>query len=62
MKYISKPYISADEELDYLETMGRKTHDVDPLYTSKLEPPMRQRYAIEIVEKFDRNRQHEVWD
>lgn len=62
MKYLSTPYISADEELDYLETLGRKTHDVDPLYTCKLEPPMRQKYAIEILEKFDRSRQHEIWD
>lgn len=62
MKYISRPYITTDEELDYLESIGRKHQDVDPLYTCKLEPPMRQRYAVDILEKFDRNRKHEVWE
>lgn len=62
MKYISKPYVTADEELDYLESIGERHQDVDPIYTSKLEPPMRQRYAIEILERFDRNRMHEVWE
>ena len=62
MKYISKPYVTAEEELDYLNSIGLKHQDVDPLYTSRLEPPMRQRYAHEIVEMFDRNRQHEQWE
>jgi hypothetical protein len=60
MKYIATPYISSDEELDYLESMGRTHQDVDPLYTARIEPPMRQRYAIEILEKYERNRQFEV--
>lgn len=62
MKYISKPYITADEELDYLEAMGLKHQDVDPLATCELQPPMEQRYATDILEKFERSRQHEVWD
>lgn len=57
VKYISTPYITADEELDHFGIQ-----DVDPLYTSKIEAPMRQRYAIEILEIFERNRQHEIWD
>lgn len=62
MKYISVPYITSDEELDYLEAMGLKHQDVDPLVTCKLEPPMQQRYATDILEKYERNRQHEVLD
>lgn len=62
MKYISTPYVSADEELDYLSSQGLKHQDVDPLYTSKLERPMRQRYAIEILRYFERSRKHEHWD
>lgn len=62
MKYLAHPYVTQDEELDYLESIGERYQDVDPLYTSTIEPPMRQRYAIEILEKFERNRQHEHWD
>lgn len=60
LKYTSKAYITADEELDYLESIGEKHQDVDPMYTSKIETPMQQRYAIDILEQFDRNRQHEI--
>lgn len=62
MKYISKPYITAEEELDYLESIGERHQDVDPLYTSQIETPMRQRYAVDILEKFERSRQHEIWE
>lgn len=59
MKYITKPYITADEELDYTEE-----HDIelDPLYTSQIEEPMQQRYATDILELLDRDRKHEVLD
>lgn len=60
IKYISKPYVTGDEELDYLESIGLRHQDVDPLYTSQLVKPMQQKYAVEILEKFDRNRQHEI--
>lgn len=60
LKYTSAPYVTADEELDYLESIGEKHQDVDPLYTSKIVEPMRQRYALEILEKFERNRQFEI--
>lgn len=60
LKNISKPYVSAEQELDYLATQERKNHDVDPLYTSKIETPMQQRYAVQILEKFERSRQHEI--
>lgn len=60
LKYIAKPYVTADEELDYLDSIGLKHQDVDPLYTSTLVKPMQQRYAIEIIEKFERNRAHEI--
>lgn len=62
LKHISAPYVTVDEELDYLESIGETHQDVDPLYTSRLEPPMRQRYAVEILEKFERSRQHEILD
>lgn len=61
-KYISKPYITADEEIDYLHSQGLKHQDVDPLYTSELVAPMRQRYAVEILELFERSRKHEIWE
>lgn len=60
LKYIAKPYITAEEELDYLASIGERHQDVDPLYTSHIETPMQQRYAVEILEHFDRNRQHEI--
>lgn len=61
MKYISKPYITTDQELDYLESVGLKHQDVDPLYTSRIEPPMRQRYAAEVLQYFERKRNFEEW-
>lgn len=60
LKYLSTPYITVDEELDYLESIGEKYQDVDPLYTSKIETPLQQRYATDILEKFDRNRKYEI--
>lgn len=60
MKYISKPYITAEEENEYLCSIGERHQDVDPLYTHHIETPMRQRYAVEILEKFERSRQHEI--
>lgn len=60
LKYISKPYVTADEELDYLESIGEKHQDVDPLYTSKIETPMRQRYATDILTHLECGRQHEI--
>lgn len=60
LKYISKPYVTADEELDYLESIGEKHQDVDPLYTSKIEEPMEQRYAVDILKFFQRSRRHEI--
>jgi len=62
LKLIGAPYVTVDEELDYLESIGRRHQDVDPLYTSKLEAPMRQHYAVEIMEKFERTRKFENWD
>lgn len=62
MKYISKPYVTEDQENAYLKSIGEKHHDVDPIYTSHIESPMRQRYAIEILENFERARAHEIWD
>lgn len=62
MKYISKPYVTADQEIAYLHSKGERHHDVDPLYTSHIETPMRQRYAIEILEAFERSREHEIWE
>lgn len=60
MKYISKPFVTAEEETEYLHSIGERHQDVDPLYTSHIEAPMRQRYATEILEKFERSRQHEI--
>lgn len=62
LKYISKPYITADEELDYLESIGERHQDVDPLYTSRLVTPMKQHYAVELLKVFERNRQFEIWE
>lgn len=62
LKYVSKPFISVNEELDYLESIGEKHQDVDPLYTSLIETPMRQRYATDILDKFDRTRKYEILD
>lgn len=62
MKYISKPYITSEEELEYLESQGLKHQDVDALYTSHLEAPMRQRYAVEILKIFERSRKQEIWE
>lgn len=62
LKYISKPYVTVDEELDYLESIGLKHQDVDPLYTGTLVKPMQQKYGVEIIEKFERNRKHEILD
>lgn len=61
LKYIAKPYVTKDEELIYLESIGLKHQDVDPLYTSRLVTPMRQRYSIEVLDKFERNRSFEYW-
>lgn len=60
MKYTAKPYVTADQEIAYLNSIGEKHHDVDPLYTSHIETPMRQRYAVELLDKFERSRQHEI--
>lgn len=60
LKYISKPYITAEEEQAYLNSIGERHQDVDPLYTSRVVAPMRQHYAIEILHKFERNRQFEI--
>lgn len=60
LKYTSKPYITEDEELDYLESVGLKHQDVDPLYTSHIVKPMKQHYAIDLLRVFERNRQFEV--
>jgi len=62
MKYTSVPYVTADEEIQYLASIGEKHQDVDPLYTSVIEEPMRQRYATDILQYFERNRQHEIWE
>lgn len=62
VKYASNPYITVDEELDYLESIGRKHQDVDPLYTSKISAPMEQRYSVDILEFFERNRNHEEFN
>lgn len=60
LKYISKPYVTVDEELDYLETIGRTHQDYDPLYTSRIETPMRQNYAVDTLRIFERSRQFEI--
>lgn len=60
LKYISKPYVTADEELDYLSSIGLKHQDVDPIFTSTIVTPMRQRYATEVLEQLDRARQYEI--
>lgn len=60
LKYISKPYITEDEEQDYLESIGRTHQDVDPLYTSVIQAPMRQSYGVNLLRVFERNRQFEV--
>lgn len=62
LKYISKPYITEDQELDYLESIGEKHHDIDPLYTKTIEKPMQQRYATDILKYFERSRKQEIFD
>lgn len=62
MKYIEKPYITADQELDYLASKGQTHHDIDPLYTSHIEEPMQQRYATDVLQLLDRARKHEILD
>lgn len=62
LKNISVPYITADEELDYLESIGEKYQNVDPLYTSQIVEPMRQHYAVDLLRMFERNRQFEIWE
>lgn len=60
LKYISKPYVTIDEELDYLESIGRKHQDYDPLHTSRIETPARQHYGITALRVFERNRQFDI--
>lgn len=61
LKYTSQPYITVDDELDYLDSIGRRHHDIDPLYTKTLEKPMMQRYATDVLDHFEKTRQHEIW-
>lgn len=62
IKYISTPYVTIDEELAYLEMIGEKHQDVDPLQTKKIVAPLKQHYAVELLYKFDNGRKHEQWD
>ena len=59
-KYISKPYITTEEELVYLESIGQQFQDVDPLYTGQVVEPLQQRYAVDLLRIFERNRQYEI--
>lgn len=60
LKYLEKPYITSDEEITYLRSVGLKHQDVDPLYTSKIETPMRQHYGADVLTELDRARQFEI--